>query len=72
MLEAEHWRGNKEPMHKAEAHLKLCTLNARVLLRLSHFELTVEKVVLIVSGAVKGQRMLRNCYTKAERDTSPS
>lgn len=67
MLTAEHWRGNKYPLH-----LKLCTLNARVLLRLSHLEVTVEKVVLIVSGAVKGQRRLRNCYTKTERDTSPS
>lgn len=54
---AEHWRGNKYPLH-----LKLRTLNARVLLRLSHLELTVEKVVLIVSGAVKGQRRLRNLY----------
>lgn len=72
MLKAEHWRRNKYPLHRAEAHVKLCTLNARVLLRLSHLELTVEKVVLIVSGAVKGQRRLRNCYTKTERDTSPS
>lgn len=52
VLKTEHWRENKYPLGRAEAHLNR-TLNARLHLRLSHLELTVEKVALIISGAVK-------------------